>query len=389
VRRSAQRRQTPHEVGQILVGTMVATLDLQVEVVGCPTVCRHCWAQGIPYPAMPVDDLAWVLEQIHRFCDDHGLGFGAYPMHEVAAHPQAAEVLRLFAGHVGAAEFEPLSTTGVPLAVREDWQELLAAAASLGTTTVWVAFHGLGVAHDRQVNRPGAFAETCLAVQRVHAAGLRAGANVFVTTANAGQAERLLETLQRLGVEEMAWEPATYYPTPRGRRTERLRPQPQELLPLADRICQLSPFHGDAWANLEAHTEAAWVARALAGDWPSQLAELEPHVGGQGLPLVCRPDLELHTGVAGMYRERYGNLRSDGAQAVLGRALEQGGRSIDAVWFGPDRLPAVGELAARHGDRTGWGVHFTEASVRYLWLDRARRAGRAAASSRRHRQSTG
>jgi hypothetical protein len=276
---------------------MVATLDLQVEVVGCPTICRHCWAQGIPYSAMPVEDVAWVLEQTHRFCDDHGLGFGAYPMHELAAHPQAAEVLRLFAGHVGAAEFEPLSTTGVPLAVREDWRELLAAAASLGTTTVWVAFHGLGVEHGRQVNRPGAYAETCLAIQRVHAAGLRAGANVFVTTANAGQADQLLETLQRLGVEEMAWEPATYYPMPRGRRNERLRPRLAELVPLADRIRKLSPFHADAWANLEAHTEAAWMARALAGDWPPQLAEVEERTGGQGLPLVCRPGLELHNAV--------------------------------------------------------------------------------------------
>jgi hypothetical protein len=96
---------------------MVATLELQVEVVGCPTVCRHCWAQGVPYPAMPVEDVAWVLEQAHRFCDDHRLGFGAYPMHELTAHPQAVELLRLFADHVGAAEFEPLSTTGVPLAV--------------------------------------------------------------------------------------------------------------------------------------------------------------------------------------------------------------------------------------------------------------------------------
>ena len=360
---------------------MVARLDLQVEVVGCPTVCRHCWAQGVPYPAMPVDDVAWVLEQTHRFCDAHGLGFGAYPMHELAAHPQAVELLRLFADHVGAAEFEPLATTGVPLAIRTDWQQLLAAAATLGTTMVWVAFHGIGVDHDRQVIRPGAFAETCLAIQRVHAVGLRAGANMFVTTANAGHAERLLETLERLGVDQMAWEPATYYPTPRGRRNERLRPRPSDLLPLADRIRQLSPFHGDAWANPEAYTEAAWVARALAGDWPPQLAELEPHAGGQGLPLVCRPGLELHTGVAGVYRERHGNLRTDGAQAVLSRALEQGGRSIDAVWFGPDRLPAVEELAARYGDRTGQGVHFTETSVRYLWLDRARRARPAAANS--------
>jgi hypothetical protein len=361
-------------VEQILVGTMASTLSLQVEVVGCPTVCRHCWAQGVPYPAMPVADVAWVLEQTHRFCDDHELGFGAYPMHELAAHPQAAELLGVFADHVGAAEFEPLSTTGVPLALREDWWELLAAAASLGTSTVWVAFHGLGVEHDRQVNRPGAFAETCLAIQRVHAAGLRAGANVFVTTANAGQAERLLETLGRLGVDEMVWEPATYHPTPRGRRNERLRPRLSELLPLANRIRQLSPLHAAAWADLEAHTEAAWVARALAGDWPSPLSEVEPCAGDQGLPLVCRPGLELHTGVAGRYRERHGNLRADGAQAVLGRALEQGGRSIDAVWFEPDRLPAVEELAARFGDRSGRGVHFTEASVRYLWMDRARRA---------------
>jgi hypothetical protein len=171
-----------------------------------------------------------VLEQVHRFCDAHGLGFGAYPMHELAAHPQAVALLRLFADHVGAAEFEPLSTTGVPLAVREDWQELLAAAAELGTTTVWMAFHGVGIEHDRQVNRPGAWAETCLAIQRVHAAGLRAGANVFVTTANTPQAERLLGVLQRLQLDGMAWEPATYYPTPRAATTsgcaQHSRPRP-------------------------------------------------------------------------------------------------------------------------------------------------------------------
>jgi hypothetical protein len=361
---------------------MVATLDLQVEVVGCPTVCRHCWAQGVPYQAMLVADVAWVLEQTHRFCDAHGLGFGAYPMHELAAHPQAAKILGLFADRVGAAEFEPLSTTGVPLATREDWQQVLAAAARLGTTTVWMAFHGLGIEHDRQVNRAGAFTETCLAIQR-------AGANVFVTTVNAGQAERLLGVLQRLELDEMWWGPATYYPTPRGRRNERLRPQPSDLHPIAAWIRELSQFDHDVWANLEAHTEAAWVGRALAGAWPSQLAEVEPSHGDQGLPLVCRPDLELYTGTAGLYRARHGNLSIDGGHAVLGRALAQGGRSTDAVWFGPEPLPPVGELAARFGDRTGQRVHFSEASVRYLWLDRARRAERAVASSRWRRRPTG
>lgn len=109
---------------------------------------------------------------------------------------------------------------------------------------------------------------------------------------------------------------------------------------------------------------------------------MEPCHDGQGLPLVCRPDLELHTGMAGLYRARHGNLSTNGGHAVLGRALAQGGRSTDAVWFGPEPLPPMGELAAGFGDRTGQGMHFTEASVRYLWLDRARRAERVVASSR-------
>jgi hypothetical protein len=300
---------------------MVAELWLQIEVTGCPTVCRHCWAQGIPYPAMPVNDVAWVLEQAHRFCDTHGLGFGAYPMHELAAHPHAAGLLRLLADHVGAAEFEPLSTTGVPLAVREDWRQLLAAAAELGTTAVWVAFHGIGIEHDRQVNRPGAFTETCLAIQRVHAVGLRAGCNVFLTTANTPQAERLLGVLQRLEVDQMWWGPATYYPTARGRRNERLRPELSELLPLADRIRTLTPFDHDVWADLEAHTDAGWVRRALADDWPTW-----PRHDGEVLELVCRPNLDLHTGIAGWYRQRHGNLRTDGPRALAVPPAKPGGK---------------------------------------------------------------
>jgi hypothetical protein len=281
------------------------------------------------------------------------------------------ELLRLFADHVGAAEFEPLATTGVPLATREDWQELLAAAAGLGTTTVWVAFHGVGAEHDRQVSRPGAFTETCLAIQRAHSVGMRAGANVFLTRTNVPQAERLLGVLQRLEVDQMWWGPATYYPTARGRHNERLRPALSELLSLADRIRTLSPFDHHVWANLAAHTEAAWARRALAGHWPSWTRQ-----AGEVLELVCRPNLDLHTGMAGWFREWPGNLCTDGSQAALAAALKQGGRSFEGLWFGPDPLPSIAELAARHGDPEGQGVHFSADSVRSLWLDRAQPAPR-------------
>jgi len=353
---------------------MVEMLYLYVEVVGCPTVCRHCWAQGVGYRAMPVADVAFVLEQAHppRFCDEHGLGFGAYPMHKVAAHPQATAILRLFAGHVGALEFEPLTTTGVPLATRPDWAELLIAAAQLGTTTVWVAFHGVGAEHDRQVNREGAYAETCLAIRRVHDAGLRAGCNIFLTKASVPQAGQLMEDPHRLRIDQTSWETAAYYPSPRQRRNEQLRPEVADLQPIATRIRQVSPFHCEVWSDLEAHTEAAWTHRALAGDWPAR-----PRPSTRSLELVCRTNLDVHTGQAGWYRERHGNLRRDITQAVLARALAHAGQPTDTLWFDLHPLPDVSDLAAQHGNPHGRAVHFTAASVRYLWLDRAQRARRA------------
>jgi hypothetical protein len=136
-------------------------------------------------------------------------------------------------------------------------------------------------------------------------------------------------------------------------------PQPLDLRLVAAWVRELSLFDHDVWANLEAHTEAAWVARALAGDWPTWTRH-----DGQVLELVCCPNLDLHTGGAGWYRERHGNLRADGGQAVLGRALAQGGRSTMHCGLIPTRcrrLPswprgmAAVTAGGGRGQQPAWG----------------------------------
>ena len=97
---------------------------MYVEAMGCPTTCQHCWAVGRPYQAMPLEEISWVLHEVRRFCDAHDLTVDGYPMHEVAAHLQAAHVMRLFHDLWNVVE-EPVPTTGVPLATRDDWRELL------------------------------------------------------------------------------------------------------------------------------------------------------------------------------------------------------------------------------------------------------------------------
>lgn len=100
---------------------------MMVEVAGCPTTCMHCWALGGGYRPMPLDDAAFVLDELARFCNGSGLPYTAYPMHEVTAHPAAPDVIRLFAPHLGE-PYNPLLTPGTPLAAREDWEDVIAAA---------------------------------------------------------------------------------------------------------------------------------------------------------------------------------------------------------------------------------------------------------------------
>src|SRR6516165_7470502 len=86
-----------------------------MEVAGCPTVCRHCWAQGTGYGMIPLADIEWVLAEAHRFCDGRGVGFDCYPMHELAAHPDAARLFGLFNSHSRSAS---APRTGARLRVR-------------------------------------------------------------------------------------------------------------------------------------------------------------------------------------------------------------------------------------------------------------------------------
>jgi hypothetical protein len=349
------------------------SVEVLVEVSGCLTTCMHCWALGRKYPAMPIEDAAFFLDELSRFCGERGLDYTTYPMHEVTAHPNAPDMIRLFAPHLGE-DYDPILTPGPPLASREDWAEIIAAARQCGAHSLWVAFHGYGAEHDRQLNRPGAFEETCLAVRRARECGMGSGANVFLTKPGLRDFDRLLSVLLELRVR-MAFTVAGYTPTVRGRRYEALRPDLGDLLPVAQGVLKETPPDREAlsslrkaWSSLEAYTEGAWVRRARDGSWPETREWEGPHHR-----LVCRPNLDLHTGTTGVYRRRHGNMRRDGAQAVLERALADGAVSREQLYF-PGPAPSTSVLAARAGDAASTKIYFDASEVRDLWLDRQRRA---------------
>ena len=111
------------------------------------------------------------------------------------------------------------------------------------------------------------------------------------------------------------------------------------------------------------------MRRARDGSWPA--AETTAKFTSPRYQLICRPNLDLHTGTTGIYRRRHGNMRRDGAQAVLERALADGPVSQEQLYF-PGPAPPIADLAARAGNTISTSIYFDAFEVRYLWLDRQR-----------------
>ena len=331
--------------------------------------CSHCWAQGKPYAPMPVANAAWALDQARRFCERNSLALGAWPMHEILTHPDVSGLLKIFVENLDESDgFEPVATDGVALATREDWQSVMEAARSMGTKTFWFAFHGMDDAHDRLVHRAGAFRESCLAVERVHTLGFRCGCNVFVTKEIAHEADRMAEFLRDLGMDEQGWEIANFYPTARARRYESVRPDLEDLAPVAAKISGYSVFGKEQWDRVDAWTEAAHMSKAMKGDTDANyLGKPNPDV----LHLVCRNNLDVYCGNAGQYGVYHGNLRADGPDRVFERAVACGPCSGASLYFSTDAIPSLGDLAERWGDPKGTKIHFNPASMHWRWLDDA------------------
>ena len=360
---------------------MINTLKLHmtVEVMGCPTVCQHCWAMGRGYSAMPLADISFVLHEVQRFCEARGFGYSGFPMNEVDANPQAEQVLRLFK-EVWNDESEPFTTTGVPLVTRPDWREILETLREQNVHTLWFAFHGADEIHDRAVMRKGAYRESLRAVEFTREVGMRTGCNLFITKESIPQFDQLVADLQQAGIQEII--PCLYGFTPnaRGRHSEHLRPEWRDVEPLIEKMdavpetCNWRPF----WHELpRKHTESWYVEQALSGTWPTQEKVQYEEAYRDMVSLVCRPNLDVYYGFAGQYTNRYGNLCRDGVDEVLSRAMSAGMFSYDEVWFADmQQIPSIEELAARFGDAGSQRIHPDSFSIRDWWLDSARRAGR-------------
>jgi len=319
---------------------------------------------------MPLDDIRRVLELGRESCAERGLILGIYTGYEPLAHPQAAELLRLVAQY-NQVKSNIFPTNGIALAMRDDWREVLQVVRETGYTHLWFTLHGIGKVHDRIANRPGAFREMCLAIERGREAGLECEGNLFLTKANIPQFDQLIGEANPIKPGLWLWEIANFQPTPRLRRYEALRPELADLQPFADVILSHATYNQEKWSRLESLTEAAYVRQAL--DEGSESAWL-PYQDAVHISLACTHTLDIYAGAfncRGYYGKHLGNLKDDDAREILRRAIDADPVPYEDIFFPDAKLPSVRELASTIADPQGQKLYFNRGNMRVRWLDLA------------------
>lgn len=309
-----------------------------------------------------------MLASVAQFCRREGLRFAPYPMHEVLGHPDAPNLLRIFAQYAPNL-FEPLPTPGPALSTRRDRDTLLDGIKSVGTKTLWFTFHGMKDAHNQVVHHKDAFDATCQAVKLGKEAGFRCGANIFVTRESAPQIPALVDLAATIGLDECCFEVTRYHPIPRLRRYEAVRPELAELTPYVDAVRQHSHFWRDKWGNLSRHTESHYVKAAR--NPPTDPGLRWSYLVESCIRLVCRNNLDLHAGNPGAYGPLYGNLGGQEVEEILGRAVDAGPQPDEKLYFPALEIPPLADLAMRHGDPNSQRIYFSGAEMRLRWLDLA------------------
>ncbi len=307
-----------------------------VQWFGAPCLCRcrHCSLRNtgrdttVPFQharALADRFAAWKTEQgMSDFSVDMLVGYSL-------DYPELPEVVAFNTAHGGTAPYFPIK--GQRFRAEDELRSHLLFLAEIGVTCVCLTFFGLRDYHDRFCMRKGDFDQTMLIARLTAECGLERRESIILShesTADAPELVRLLDEIP--GIKGRSIEPWDY----RG-RAERLE---NERLTIAD-VESLSPQIRQYAGQGSYTSEAAWLSRIRAGDYPLKHGRVY-------LVTVCEDSIKALESadcgeiVSGMRAQNESFLRS---------------------------IPCMAELAAVYGDASN-DRYYRLRDLEWKWTDR-------------------
>lgn len=352
---------------------MQYTITLRIS--GCASECWHCYVGGGPGPHMHLDRVLRSFDALERIVERLGEVAGKLDLwldYEPLLHPDVCKILRemksRFGGHFDARTFP---TTGIPIAARPDWEDLLETLAAVGVEEIQFALHGPADLHDRALGRAGAFEAHRKALERVRNSGF--GSHLKVPISEEAL-QRWPETLKAIGegqYDAVRVEVPVYSPTRRMRAFESRRPTLAAAVPHLNSLsesCTLGIGKG-YWLRAAEYAECNVIAEV--SDRPAYAASFRSIEDGgpRWVFLSVLPDASLFYGNVGQYHRKLAVLGVDEADLVVEALAALDPNYLFGGFYDVDRLPSPWAVAESHGNPRSDRLYHTREDALMRWLD--------------------
>lgn len=340
---------------------------------GCASACRHCWAEGHPYPSVAYDKIAEISHQLHDMARARGRGFELTFMNELSTHPDAIRLIRLAQelGDTSDLSTEPYITAPHALVGRDDYPGFLESLRSVGVERFWISLHGTEQVHDWVVRRPGAHAAAHTLIEDALERGFRIGANLILTTPALEDWDNLFRNLSRFPGLVVHPTATDFHVNRSAERYEQYRPTVKDIETIAADLYTLDSEGAEKWKNPESLRERAWadMAQTRSGFYS---AEPLIRITAGDTHVSRHRDGSVLAGEGGKSRLVLGNTNTDTTQAIMD-TIASAGTLLKYYPVAHDRIPAippVDVLADQFADRESDAVHTSPMSAYNLWVSR-------------------
>lgn len=326
----------------------LTSLALMADMAGCPNRCRHCWLGDHPDGRMTPQDVRDIAGQFRAWRDEEGgrieeLGvFTWWREPDYRADYRALWALEQELSSPGRAlRFELLSTWR--LARDPSYAPW---AASIGTRVCQITFFGMEDSTDWGMRRSGAYRDQLLATKRCIEAGIAPRWQLFITKRCLHELEDFLRLIANLRLRErceaagLRFEMFVGGISPEGAGYDiedgRLEEGDLDLIP-----GELAAMSRDGLKRLGS------PERALMAELTH--ADATPNVDVEPKALAIDANFDVYPNLAEPAPWwRLGNLREDGAAAILKAYLEESTPGMRI-----NRTIPLFTLARQYGDPAG------------------------------------
>ncbi len=362
-------------------------MTITLFLAGCMTRCDFCHSRGGRGPLMSLDAFKTAIDTLHDVLpvlESHGHEVELGLMHEPAMHPQFSECMHYALSHVSPylnwADFE-WATTGIPFAVRPDWETIFDTLKALHVNELCFTVAGPESLHDRLVHRTGALAHQQVANMRAKQAGFSTAVRLLVSTAMLDRCEQTLQLITEMEVERTEARVSDYAPVEHLRVFEAYRPDLPAILPYHEQLVDFSSSASSFWQSVETATETSYAnAICSSPDLYASFDAVERRFP-EWVFVSVFPDLSVYRGLNGVYTQQLGHLHPHLAADVVA-TLEGSSPNYEfAAFFDVVHLPPPAEIARKYASPGSQKLYRTSSQAMLKWLDVAVIAGEVAGST--------